>query len=98
MGKRRKKKKKKRKRERERAGGESGGDRDGRSRVGDGSHATRDGMAARKKREGTVGGKDGTTIEIGHQDGGNSGRGLGLTGLNDEKVLKKVFLARDLTW
>ena len=29
-------------------------------------------------------GKDGTTIEIGHQDGGNSRRGLGLTGLNDE--------------
>ena len=63
-----------------------------------GSRATRDGTAVRKKREGTVGGKDGTTIEIGHQDGGNSGRGLGLTGLNDEKVLKKSFLARDLIW
>ena len=56
-----------------------------------GSRATRDGMAARKKMEGTVGRKDGTTIEIGHQDGGNSGRGLGLTGLNDEKVLKEIF-------
>jgi len=63
-----------------------------------GSRAMRDGTAARKKREGTVSGKDGTMIEIGHQDGGNSGRGLGLTGLNDEKVLKKSFLARDLIW
>ena len=63
-----------------------------------GSRMTRDGTAARKKREGTVGGKDGTMIEIGHQDGGNSGRGLGLTELNDKKVLKKSFLARDLIW
>jgi len=46
-----------------------------------GSRAARDEMAARKKREGTGGGKrkDGTTIEIGCQDGGNSGRGLSLT-------------------
>ena len=50
-----------------------------------GSRATRDGTAARKKMEGTVGGKDGTMIEIGHQDGGNSGRGLGLTGSTMKK-------------
>ena len=58
-----------------------------------GSRVTRDGTAAWKKREGTVGEKDGTTIKIGHQDGGNSGRGLGLTGLCDEKVLKKIYFS-----
>ena len=88
------KEKEKRKRERELAGNPAAIAMGGRAWA-TGSRATRDGTAARKKREGTVSGKDGTTIEIGHQDGGNSGRGLGLTGLNDETSFE-CSLASDL--
>ena len=64
-----------------------------------GSRAARDGTTARKKRErerGSVGGK-------GRRKGGTMiGTAkifwLGLNELNDEKVLKRNILVRDLIW